>query len=121
VARIDNRGAQHEIFGRISDEGELRQHDEIGAIGSSPIACAPDACEVAVDVAYSGIELCERDGELQGEPTVLGSAVLGAGVLVPDSRFVVTARALALNLEPRTGTQNHRTSNREPQLPLSMQ
>ncbi len=32
--------------------------------GGSPIARLPDAREVAVDVAYRGIELCERDGEM---------------------------------------------------------
>ena len=63
VARIDDRWPQHEIFGRISDERELGQHDEIGAARGRSIARAPDAREVAVDVAYGEIELCERDGE----------------------------------------------------------
>ena len=64
VARVDDRGTQDEILGRISDERELGQHDEVGAVGRGTIARAPDAREVAVDVAYRGIELCERDGEL---------------------------------------------------------
>ena len=59
-------GRSTEIFGRISDERELGQHDEIGAAGGRSIARAPDAREVAVDVADRGIELCERDGELHG-------------------------------------------------------
>jgi hypothetical protein len=41
------------------------QHDQIGRRLPRPIARAPDARKVAVDVAYRGIELCERDGELQ--------------------------------------------------------
>ncbi len=46
---------------------ELGQHDEIGAAGGRLVARAPDAREVAVDVANCGIELRERDGELHGQ------------------------------------------------------
>jgi hypothetical protein len=30
----------------------------------------PDPHEIAVDVAYRGIELCERDGEVQDGPVL---------------------------------------------------
>ena len=66
VAGVDDRRPQHEIFGRVSDERELREHDEIGAACGRCVARAPDAREVAVDVADGGIELGERDGELHG-------------------------------------------------------
>ena len=66
VARLHDRRTQDEILGRIADERELRQHDEVGPVGRGTIARAPDARKVAVDVAYRGIELCERDGEMHG-------------------------------------------------------
>ena len=66
VARVDNRGTQHEIFRRVSNERELRQDDKVGSIRRRAIAGAPDARKVTVDITYGGIQLCKRDGELQG-------------------------------------------------------
>jgi hypothetical protein len=65
MASFNDRRAQYQIFGRISDQGELRQDDEICPAGGGSIASAPDALEVAVDIADGRIQLCECDGERQ--------------------------------------------------------
>jgi len=62
--RFEQRGPQHEILGRVADEHELGEHDEVGALGGRLIACPPDEVRVPSDVADRRIQL--RAGDRQG-------------------------------------------------------
>jgi hypothetical protein len=77
VARIHGRWTQYEILRRISDDRELRHHDQVSSAGRGAVARPSDARQVAVDIAYCGVELREGNGELHCELAVPGSILAG--------------------------------------------
>jgi hypothetical protein len=64
-SRLHERRAEDEILGWIANQDELREDDQIGAEFRGAISRTTHAREIAGDVAHSGIQLCERNGETQ--------------------------------------------------------
>ena len=61
--RLHERRPQHQILGRVSHQHQLGKDHEVGTECGGVTAGAPHERGVAWDVADSGIQLCERDGE----------------------------------------------------------
>ena len=102
--RLDRRAAgglerrlEHQILGRIAGDEQLREHDEVGAVGGRLRASAAHLFGVAGDVADGGIELGERDGEAVGGTGVHGPDLTGGSRLADGA---ITRATYSGNRQP---------------------
>src|SRR5262249_15980529 len=63
---------EHEVFGRIAGDEQLREHHEVGALGSRLRARVPRLLGVTGDIADDRIELGKRDREPVARAVVHG-------------------------------------------------
>ena len=59
-------GFQHKVFGRIADEEQLAEHDEVSARHARRTTGLERLLEIACNVAHCGVELRKRDAEFVG-------------------------------------------------------
>ena len=59
--RGDERGPQQQVFGRIAGDGQLGEHDEIGANRRGRLVHVVDPLGVAFEIADDGVHLRGRD------------------------------------------------------------
>ena len=67
---LDESGPKHEILGRVTNEHELGEHDEIRTERGGLVTRAANDIQVAVDVSDDWIDLGDRDREVHVESIV---------------------------------------------------